>query len=199
MADRHHGFQPASRKSVPVSHHRLFWRYGGSMADWNVSQCPAGQFHVGCGNIPTARRWAAHHTLRPWRALPLTMLYPAHGNCRSEALYVCKRLFAGQRCTLGFLWVAEKRDVLWVSWESISLRQFISLLYSYLHWYNRERIKESLGWLSPLDFRRSLGLTRWRFFSIGFDPVFCPYPLVTKQPWKNMVRKPYEQMILTVK
>ena len=46
-----------------------------------------------------------------------------------------------------------------VSWEGVSLRQFISILDSYLHWYNRERIKQSLGWRSPMDFRRSLGLT----------------------------------------
>ena len=45
-----------------------------------------------------------------------------------------------------------------VSWEGVSLRQFISILDSYLHWYNRERIKQSLGWRSPLDFRRCLGL-----------------------------------------
>lgn len=45
-----------------------------------------------------------------------------------------------------------------VSWEGVTLRQFISILDSYLHWYNRERIKESLGWHSPMDFRRSLGL-----------------------------------------
>ena len=46
-----------------------------------------------------------------------------------------------------------------VSWEGVSLRQFISILDSYLHWYNRERIKQSLGWRSPMDFRRSLGRT----------------------------------------
>lgn len=45
-----------------------------------------------------------------------------------------------------------------VFWEGVSLRQFISMLDSCLHWYNRERIKQSLGWRSPLDFRRCLGL-----------------------------------------
>ena len=32
-----------------------------------------------------------------------------------------------------------------VSWEGVPLRQFISILDSYLRWYNRERIKQSLG------------------------------------------------------
>ena len=45
-----------------------------------------------------------------------------------------------------------------VSWEGVTIRQFISILGSYLHWYNRKRIKQYLGWRSPLDFRRCLGL-----------------------------------------
>ena len=44
------------------------------------------------------------------------------------------------------------------SWEGVTLRRFISILDNYLHWYNRERIKQSLGWLSPVNFRHSLGL-----------------------------------------
>ena len=32
-----------------------------------------------------------------------------------------------------------------VSWEGVSLRQFISTFDSDLHWYNRERIKQSLS------------------------------------------------------
>ena len=28
----------------------------------------------------------------------------------------------------------------------------------YIHWYNEVRIKESLGWMSPLQYRRSIRL-----------------------------------------
>ncbi|NLB51135.1 MAG: IS3 family transposase, partial [Clostridiaceae bacterium] len=28
----------------------------------------------------------------------------------------------------------------------------------YLRWYNQERIKQSLGWMSPVQYRQSLGL-----------------------------------------
>ena len=34
-------------------------------------------------------------------------------------------------------------------------RQIIDL---YLQWYNEQRIKKSLGYLSPMEFRRSIGL-----------------------------------------
>ena len=45
-----------------------------------------------------------------------------------------------------------------ISWEGVTLRQFIPILDSYLQWYDRKRIKQSLGWRSPLDFRCCQGL-----------------------------------------
>lgn len=45
------------------------------------------------------------------------------------------------------------------SWANISLSQFMKYLDQYLHWYNEQRIKSSLGGLSPVEYRRKLGLT----------------------------------------
>ena len=45
------------------------------------------------------------------------------------------------------------------TWQKTSLDEFIVILDDYIHWYNESRIKESLGWMSPLEYRRSLGLT----------------------------------------
>ena len=42
--------------------------------------------------------------------------------------------------------------------KDISIEEFIGLLDGYIRWYNECRIKESLGWMSPLEYRRSLGL-----------------------------------------
>lgn len=44
------------------------------------------------------------------------------------------------------------------SWKDVSTEEFIRTLDAYIHWYNNERIKKTLGWLSPLEYRRSLGL-----------------------------------------
>lgn len=44
------------------------------------------------------------------------------------------------------------------SWQETSIEEFIAILDDYIHWYNESRIKESLGWMSPLEYRRSLGL-----------------------------------------
>lgn len=44
-------------------------------------------------------------------------------------------------------------------WIGVSIEEFVQILDAYLHWYNERRIKVSLGGLSPLDYRKKLGLT----------------------------------------
>lgn len=44
------------------------------------------------------------------------------------------------------------------NWHSTSIEQFIQALDSYIRWYNEKRIKISLGALSPVEYRESLGL-----------------------------------------
>ena len=44
------------------------------------------------------------------------------------------------------------------SWVGVSVNQFIGILNNYLLWYNEVRIKVSLGNMSPMEYRRSLGL-----------------------------------------
>ena len=44
------------------------------------------------------------------------------------------------------------------SWRNVSVEQFIDMLDNYLRWYNEKRIKISLGALSPVDYRKGMGL-----------------------------------------
>lgn len=44
------------------------------------------------------------------------------------------------------------------NWGDTSVQQFIEILDEYLIWYNDKRIKESLGYMSPREYRQSLGL-----------------------------------------
>ena len=44
------------------------------------------------------------------------------------------------------------------NWSGVSIHQFIEILNNYLIWYNETRIKISLGNMSPLEYRQSLGL-----------------------------------------
>jgi len=44
-------------------------------------------------------------------------------------------------------------------WDNVSVDEFIDILDEYLHWYAEKRIKMSLGGMSPIQYRQSLGLT----------------------------------------
>ena len=44
-------------------------------------------------------------------------------------------------------------------WDKISVEEFISIINQYMQWYRDKRIKLSLGGLSPMEYRRSLGIT----------------------------------------
>lgn len=43
-------------------------------------------------------------------------------------------------------------------WKSVALAQFIEAVDDYTRWYNEKRIKISLGSISPIEYRESLGL-----------------------------------------
>lgn len=43
-------------------------------------------------------------------------------------------------------------------WDGVGIDEFIDILNEYLHWYAEDRIKISLGGLSPLAYRKQLGL-----------------------------------------
>lgn len=43
-------------------------------------------------------------------------------------------------------------------WSNVSQSEFIDILDEYLHWYIEERIELPLGGMSPLEYRRKLGV-----------------------------------------
>lgn len=43
-------------------------------------------------------------------------------------------------------------------WDGVTLEEFITILDDYIHWYAEERIKKSIGWRSPVQYRQDLGL-----------------------------------------
>lgn len=44
------------------------------------------------------------------------------------------------------------------SWEGVTFEEFVAELGAYIEYYNEGRIKQSLGWKSPMQYRKSLGL-----------------------------------------
>ena len=43
-------------------------------------------------------------------------------------------------------------------WSGVNISEFIGILNDYLYWYNEKRIKKILGYMSPMEYRRRLGL-----------------------------------------
>lgn len=43
-------------------------------------------------------------------------------------------------------------------WSGVTVKEFIDLIGEYIERYNTKRIKRSLGGMSPMDYRKSLGL-----------------------------------------
>lgn len=43
------------------------------------------------------------------------------------------------------------------NWNHVTVDEFIGILDSYIHWYNTKRIKQSLAWLSPVEYHMRLG------------------------------------------
>ena len=43
-------------------------------------------------------------------------------------------------------------------WRGVDYDAFVSMLDGYIAYYNNERIKQSLGWMSPVEYRKSMGL-----------------------------------------
>ena len=46
-----------------------------------------------------------------------------------------------------------KRD-----WKDVTIDGFIKIVNDYIEWYNTKRIKQSLGYKSPMEYRKELGL-----------------------------------------
>jgi transposase InsO family protein len=45
-----------------------------------------------------------------------------------------------------------------LDWSGVSIEAFMEVVDEYIRWYNEKRIKESLGYLSPMDYRKKLGI-----------------------------------------
>ena len=56
-------------------------------------------------------------------------------------------------------------------WDKNSVEEFISIINQYMQWYRDKRIKLSLGGLSPMEYRRSLGIAYFRSKKASAPPV----------------------------
>ena len=58
----------------------------------------------------------------------------------------------------GFFGRMKTESVYPEHWEDRTRDEVLVLIGDYIHWYNHERIKQSLGWMSPVQYRQSQGM-----------------------------------------
>lgn len=58
----------------------------------------------------------------------------------------------------GFFGRPENEFLYYDDWGEVPIEEFLKELDAYMHYYTEEREKESLGWLSPFQYRKSLGI-----------------------------------------
>jgi transposase InsO family protein len=72
---------------------------------------------------------------------------------------IASRLAPTERPRYGFFGRMKTEMFYPRDWQGINLEQFIQSVDVYIRWYNEKRIKVSLGSLSPIQYRKSLGFT----------------------------------------
>jgi putative transposase len=68
-------------------------------------------------------------------------------HCNTDYDAACEGFFSRQKNELSFA-----RD-----WVSTTVDEFTAALDAYIRWYNEARIKISMGSMSPIEHRKSLG------------------------------------------
>lgn len=90
--------------------------------------------------------------------LPVARMAGAHGTLRADALNEREGLQPDNAAAEGFFGRMKTESVYPEHWEKRTRDEVLVLIDEYIHWYNHERIKQSLGWMSPVQYRQSQGM-----------------------------------------
>ena len=90
--------------------------------------------------------------------LPVARMAGAHGTLRADALNEREGCSPDNAAAEGFFGRMKTESVYPEHWEKRTRDEVLVLIDEYIHWYNHERIKQSLGWMSPVQYRQSQGM-----------------------------------------
>jgi transposase InsO family protein/transposase-like protein len=97
------------------------------------------------------------HSDRGWhyRSPGWVNILDSHGLERSMSKKSCS---PDNSACEGFFGRLKNEFYYYQNWTGVSLEEFTTRLNTYIHHYNENRIKQTLGWQSPLEYRQQLGL-----------------------------------------
>ena len=78
----------------------------------------------------------------------------AHSTCGSASV----RHISAPGASEGFFGRLKVEYFYGCDWDGVTIEEFMDMLDAYLRWYRDVRIKSDLGYMSPRQYRESLGL-----------------------------------------
>ena len=134
--------------------------FDGKLVSWGISTSPNvelanGSLGLACGKLSPDEH-PIIHTDRDcrYRWPGWISICGANGLIKSMSKKACS---PDNSAMEGFFGRVKNEFFFHRDWKSVTMGEFVSMLSAYPMFYNGRRIKESLGWLSPSDYRRSLG------------------------------------------
>lgn len=135
--------------------------FDGALVSWTISEAPNAEMansmlEEACAKLADGERpvihsdRGCHHGWPGWIAI-----------CERNRLV---RSMSAKGCTPdnsameGFFGRPEDEFFHGRDWRGVTREELASMLDGYLHYHDEARPKEALGWMSPLQYRRSLGL-----------------------------------------
>ena len=107
----------------------------------------------------TAEGSASLGAFRPRMPLPVALMAGAHGPLRPDTVDGRQGLFPGQRRRAeGFFGRMKTESVHPERWEERTRDEALVPVDDCIRWHDHERIKRSLGWMSPVQYRQSQGM-----------------------------------------
>lgn len=135
--------------------------FDGKLASWAVSASPSAELANACLESACAQLAPGGHPVIHtdrgchYRWPGWLSLCDENGLVRSMSRKACS---PDNSAMEGFFGRLKNEFFSHRDWRGVSMEEFMSRLNDYLVFHNEGRVKEALGWLSPSDYRRSLGL-----------------------------------------
>ena len=135
--------------------------FDGAVVSWNASTSPDadlanGMLEAACSTLAPGEHPVIHDDRGCHYRWPgWISICERHGLIRSMSAKGCS---PDNSACEGFFGRLKNEFFYGRDWSGVSTGTFIGMLAAYLRYYNEGRLKESLGWMSPMQFRRSLGL-----------------------------------------
>lgn len=135
--------------------------FDGKLVSWSVGTRPTGELansslRDACGTLSEGERPVCHSDRGGHYRWPGWIeICAEHGLVRSMSKKGCS---PDNSACEGLFGRIKNEFFYYRDWSGVPVDEFMERLEEYLRYYNEDRPKESLGWMSPNQYRRSLGL-----------------------------------------